>query len=471
MKISIVGGGISGLVCGIYSLKNNDDVTIYEKNDTLGGINQYNYFNNYFIYDKDIPFYEEIGIKDLACLNINNEEDDYLINYKDLYLYKDINKLEKHLKERDINSSKTIDSFIKDIQSAYQYLINYDEPIDLLSFTKKTKFILSRGKSNKILNKHSKENIREYLDMFKDDDLKILLRSVLPSDYPAAYLLIFIAYYQMGKIIKIKNKNEIINALQNKYTSLGGKVKYGTEILKFTYKRSKIVGMWTNSDKYIETDVCICTNDPYNVFKKILEGKHDDRKYTLRYEEYKKYPMYSYLSFVYELKSPINLAHDFILDINKMKIAASTHSYLKISVNENLLNVNIRLNNDDYFFLKVMAKNPKVYDNEITNISQSLQKTIIKSLKNLYDDEDLDVKLSLVSYLDPLMIEKKYNHYQGNVSGFGIIPGNERHISDGRLSGLNALYLASKHNACPAHLLSEMIEAKNVVLRMEKDLK
>ena len=85
MKISIIGGGISGLVSGIYSLKNNNDVTIYEKNDTVGGIDQYNCFSNYFIYDKSIPFYEEIGIKDLSCLKVNYADDDYLINYKDSF--------------------------------------------------------------------------------------------------------------------------------------------------------------------------------------------------------------------------------------------------------------------------------------------------------------------------------------------------------------------------------------------------
>ena len=37
MKVIIVGGGISGLACGIYLAKSNVDVTIYEKNHYSGG--------------------------------------------------------------------------------------------------------------------------------------------------------------------------------------------------------------------------------------------------------------------------------------------------------------------------------------------------------------------------------------------------------------------------------------------------
>ncbi len=471
MKLAIVGGGISGLVSGIFALKKGNEVCIFEKNDNLGGVDIYNNFTNYFIYDANIPFYKEIGIDDLNIYDNKIKDDEYLINYNGIYLYKNINLLEEHLKSKDPSSIKEIDNFIKDIRQFYQYTINYDDPIDLLSFKSKAKFIFSQGKNVKMRNKHNKENIREYVEGFKNEDIKNLLKSILPSDYPIYVLLILIAYYQLGKLFKIDNKLEIVEKLKNKYTSLGGKIRFNSEIYKFTYKYSKVVGLWTGDDKYFAIDACICTNDPYDVFKRILENKHNDRKYMLRYEDYKNYPMYSYLSFTYNFKSTIALDHDFILDIDKIKIATNTHERLKISINNDVLNVNISLNNDDYAYFKILSKNAKTYEREIDTIKKYIQNEIIKRLSDKYDLSDNDIKLSFQSYLDPIIIEKKYNHFQGNVSGFGMLPGNETNISDGRIANIKALYLASGHNSCPCHLLSKMIEAKNVILRLESDLK
>ena len=53
-KIVIIGGGLSGLITGIYLLNRGADVTIVEKNNTLGGKVNYLINENYpfTIYNK-----------------------------------------------------------------------------------------------------------------------------------------------------------------------------------------------------------------------------------------------------------------------------------------------------------------------------------------------------------------------------------------------------------------------------------
>ena len=56
-NIVIIGGGISGLVCGIYSLLEGNNVVIIEKKNQLGGKLNYSDYSNNFPKHSILPFF------------------------------------------------------------------------------------------------------------------------------------------------------------------------------------------------------------------------------------------------------------------------------------------------------------------------------------------------------------------------------------------------------------------------------
>ena len=461
MKVSIIGAGISGLASGIHALNLGHDVTIYEKNAYIGGTLNSSILNKFFIYNKDEAFYKELGLDELDVV-----ESDYLVNYKDLYLYKDLSKLEEHLTSKSAHDIVKIANLIKIVKQCMDYHINYSDALDLLSFSAKMKLLFKQSPNAKIIKKYGSYNIKEYIDDFADKDIADLLLGILPQNYPAYILFLIIAMYAKGELVKLKDENELINKLKDKFISLGGKLKLNSDVNKVEIVKTKVVGIYVNDQNVQKTDAVIACIDPYNLYNRILEGKHPDRSISLRYDDYMNYPLLSNLNLRFNIKEGLSLPHDFVLAFPKTKIATEVRDELQVSYEKDKLDVNIYLNNNDYKYYQILSKNASVYEKEMADTIKKLTKIVEEAIEKTYE---IEAKLKIVDCLGPIDIEKKYNRYQGNVFGFTQIKESETFISDGRLGSLSSIYLSPSWLERPCHNLKKMINARNVVFRMNKD--
>ena len=460
MNVSIIGGGISGLCAGIYAIKKGFNVTIYEKNKYIGGILNENMHDTYLIYDNP-SFYQELGIGDLNLVS-----KPYLTSYKDLYIYQDLDITIESLKNKNINDIDSINKLKEDILKAYEYKFNYDDAFDLLSFTAKTKLFMFLNKNASLIKKYSKISVLDYFNKFQDEDIKSLFLNIIPFYFPVYLLFVYLALYFNNKLLILKDKKELINKLSNYFLSLGGIINTNSNVQKIILSRMSVDKIVIN-DKEIKTDIIIYTADPYYLFTELLSNKYNDRKFMLRYEDYKNYPLTSMISFKYNFKADKEIEEDFIIETDKFKIASSIINKLKIKRDNNQLMINIPINNDDYKYFKILANNKKIYEKEIKDINNIIEKIIISSIKKTYD---INIKLNSIDIIDPLSIEDKYKRYDANISSFGIMKNGETFISDGTLASIKSLYIANGSLNCPSNILDIMINTKNVVRRIEKKL-
>lgn len=462
MKVSIIGAGISGLASGIHALNLGHDVTIYEKNAYIGGTYNSSILNKFFIYNKDEAFYKDLGIDSLDI-----DESDYLVNYKDLYLYKDLTKLEEQFDKKSEHDATKVNNFIKIIKQCMDYHVNFGDALDLRSFSNRMKLLFKQSPNAKIIKKCGHYNIREYLDDFADKDIADLLSGILPTYYPAYVLFLLIAFYAKGELVRLRDENELINKLKNKFISLGGKLKLNSDVNKVEIVRGKATGIYVNDQNCQQTDAIISCIDPYNLYNRILEGKHPDRALSLRYDDYMNYPLLSNLKLRFNIKEGLDLPHDFILAVPKTKIATEVRDELQVSYDKDILDINIFLNNNDYKYYQILSKNSSVYEKEIADTIKVITKLVEEGLEKTYD---IDAKIKAQECLSPIDIEKKYHRYQGNLFGFTQVKNSEIYISDGRISSISGIYLSPSWLERPCHILKKMINAKNLVSRMDKDL-
>ena len=128
-KIIIIGGGITGLCCGIFLLKKGYSVSIYEKNDFAGGCCSGWYKDGIYIDNcmhwltgtnqqtKTFKLWKKVGAISETS-NLHQGDYFYKSVFEDNYieLSKDIDKFHKSMLALSYNDKKEINRFINTVK-------------------------------------------------------------------------------------------------------------------------------------------------------------------------------------------------------------------------------------------------------------------------------------------------------------------------------------------------------------------
>ncbi|MBU2541845.1 MAG: NAD(P)/FAD-dependent oxidoreductase [Candidatus Omnitrophica bacterium] len=263
--VVIIGGGISGLICGCYLAKRGVNTLIVEKNISPGGYCA-SFVRQGFFFDACVCSLSGCGkdgslqriIQELDLKNdlefINYEIRDIVItpNYK-VNLYGSVGKTIGELQRYFPKQEKAIKKFFEKILFS---------PITSLSKMRNTSF---------------KNNLDFY---FTNEELKTILSIVLlgytgvpPSRLStlAAYLLYrdFIfdgGYYPLGGMQKFSN------ALANKFSEFGGTVTLATMVKKIILEDNIARGVILESGKSIFSKVVIAACDLHETFHSLIDA-------------------------------------------------------------------------------------------------------------------------------------------------------------------------------------------------------
>ena len=470
-KVIIIGAGISGLVSGIYCLKNGFDVCIYEKNSFSGGLlvnsiqkNSYNDSFNYFIYNDELKFiYDDIGLNDIQF-----EESEYYLEYNGIYLYKDLKKLEEELISLSQFDIKKVKTFIKAIQEAQKCKLLYDKAIDCMSFFEMIKNSTKMNTNNKIYKKYKGISISKYFSDFHSNEIKSLFQ-FLPEDTSMYVLLFLLAKYTDGSMKKLSiSSKEMIDLIEKKFIELGGKIEFNKSATSIDIKSSKVLGVWFNEKHYVNADIVIGALDANHFYNDLLKSKYKDRKFELMKEDYKTYPMYSLLNFNFNIKGDIdNLSYMFMIDVNRNKFATSIINKLVFTKRKNnIITCNILQSNEDYIYWKLLSKNPSVYNKELNKLVAVVREELKKHLENVYGKQykikDMDCN-TLLDY------EVKYNAFKSCIYSFGFNKSASSFSFDGRVAEVRNLYYTGQWLSNPGGYLNAIINAYYVSDRIKND--
>lgn len=351
-KIIIIGAGISGLCAGCYGQKNGYETEIFETQGTPGGLCTSWNRNGYlidgcidwliglnpdnFIYD----LWNELGIFD----NMKFVHHDYIMHIelegesgKQLILYSDVDKLEKHLLELSPQDAELIKEFTHAVRkSAF--------------FSKTTKTIF--------IDKFAHMTMYEFLQQFKDDFLREALGLCLlpldPKEYCAGGLIYRLSFYNRKDAgWPVGGSLALAKQIESKYGSLGGKINYKSEVDEIIVKDNKAVGIrLTNGSEYY-ADFVISAIDGHKIMFNLLKEKYVN-------DEIKQ---------LYNIKKPLNTSIQVSLGI-ECDLSNEPHG-IAIKLNSPLVAGNL---DSDYLYLKHFC-----YDDIISNQGKSVITSIIKT--------------------------------------------------------------------------------------------
>lgn len=277
-KVIVVGGGIAGLTAGIYARQSGFDAVILEMHSIPGG-NSTSWRRKGYLFEGGMHWL--VGSspdsllhavwKETGALQENNPvyNRDPFITYLDqdgpICLYRDTERLRRHLRETAPNDRKAIDRLIRDIRLFSKVSMPVTD-IKGVQVKRKTvpplKMLPAIAKALPRMNRLNQMSAGEYISQFTHPGLRTLLGAVVNrTDYTATSTLFTLGglsandsgYPKGGSLRMAQN-------MADTFTGLGGVIRYNSRVEKVNVKEGRACGV-TVGGQTLEADAVIVTAD------------------------------------------------------------------------------------------------------------------------------------------------------------------------------------------------------------------
>jgi phytoene desaturase len=274
-KITIIGSGISSLSAAAFLGKAGYDVTILEKNDTIGGrARQYEHdgftFDMgpswYWMPDVFEQFYNKFGYTTADFYTLKRLDPSYQVVWQDgtkSPIPADLNELHDWFESLEKGSSKNLTKFLE--EAAYKYEVGMTD----LVFKPSLKVIefadmrIVKG----LLKLHLLSSFTTYIKKYFSHpkiisllEFPILFLGAMPKDTPALYSLMNYADISLGTWYPMGGMHKFIEAFARIAKENGVTIKTDHEVTKINYQGKKVTSMETKHGTF-DTDILVSGAD------------------------------------------------------------------------------------------------------------------------------------------------------------------------------------------------------------------
>lgn len=317
-RIAIIGSGFSALSAASYLAKDGYEVTIFEKNKTIGGRAR-QFKKDGFTFDMGPTWYWMPDVFERFFADFGKHPSDYYQLEKlnpaySVYFGKNdcitiednLDKICQTFEKEEPGSSKQLKKFIANAQH------NYDVAIRNLVYRPGVSpFELMTPVTIKKINQFFTTIKKDVRKAFKNDRLaKILEFPVLflgakPDHTPSFYSFMNYADFGIGTFHPKKGMFEVIYALEQLAKNLGVTIKTDSPVEKILVSENQATGIISHDQTHI-FDIILSSAD-YHHSETLLEKKH--RQYSEKYWENKIFAPSSLLFYVAFDKKLKNVNH------------------------------------------------------------------------------------------------------------------------------------------------------------------
>lgn len=295
-KVTVLGAGIAGLSTASFLAKAGYDVTILEKNETIGGRAR-QFEVDGFVFDMGpswywMPdvferFYNQFGYTTADFYDLKRLDPSYRIFWED-ETDTDIPASEEKLfawfEQMEPGSSENLKRFLKD--AAYKYDVGmkdlvFKPGLSLLEFADPR---VIKGLFKMHLLSSFSTYIRKY---FKNEkilsllEFPVLFLGATPEETPALYSLMNYADISLGTWYPMGGMYKFVEAFEKIAKEQGVKIHTNQEVVRFEYNGNRISKAITATDEW-ESDIFISGADYHHTDQKLLNG---NANYTKKYWE------------------------------------------------------------------------------------------------------------------------------------------------------------------------------------------
>lgn len=285
-KVVIIGSGISSLSASCFLGREGYDVTIIEKNDSIGGRAR-KFQADGFTFDMGpswywMPevfenFYKQFGHSSSDFYKLKRLDPSYRVFWND-DTYTDVpsnlEELKNWFERNEKGSSDKLVQFLKDAEIKYKVGMEelvFKPSLSLFEFANSKVF---KGLVSMNLFSSFGKFIRSY---FKNEkiiallEFPVLFLGAMPNETPALYSLMNYADIKLGTWYPEGGMHKFIEAFEKIAVENGVKFILNQEVISFEKNEKKVYKVITNKGSF-ETDIVISGADYQHTDKKLLNG-------------------------------------------------------------------------------------------------------------------------------------------------------------------------------------------------------
>ena len=319
-KALVIGSGFSGLSSAAFLSKNGFEVTLVEKNKTVGGrariFHEKGYSFDmgpswYWMPEIFENFFNEFNLKIEDLYDLKQLDPGFKMVFKDkeINLPSSWNEICNLFDKYEENGADKLNKFMDDAQQKYSIGLDflYNSPgvsirelfnPQILKNINKLQLLTSyRNHIKKYFSNEYLINILEFPVLFLGTSAK---------HTPALYSLMAYSGIKQGTFYPIGGFNAVIKSMEKLCLNLGVKIITGNEVKKINIKNKKVVSVSTQNNE-IETDYLIASADYAHVENQLLEKKY--RNYSTEYWNKKNFSPSSLLFYLGVSKKLNKLDH------------------------------------------------------------------------------------------------------------------------------------------------------------------
>lgn len=316
-KVVVIGSGFASLSAACYLAKDGFDVSVYEKNSTVGGRAR-QWIHNGFTFDigpswywmPDIfdKFFKDFGKKTSDYYVLDKLDPAYKIHFEDdvITIGDSMDKICAEFERIEKGSSESLKKFIAEAQENYDIAINKIvlrpglSPIELV--TKET--IVKVDQFFKTISGEVRKRFKNK-KLISTLEFPVLFLGAKPNHTPSFYSFMNFADFGLGTWHPRGGMYEIIKAIHKIALELGVQFSTDTPVRKIRVHHGKVLGI-TLDEIEIDAEVVLSGAD-YHHSESLLDNAY--RQYSDAYWEKKIFAPSSLLFYVGFDKKLENIEH------------------------------------------------------------------------------------------------------------------------------------------------------------------
>ncbi|NND63771.1 MAG: phytoene desaturase [Flavobacteriaceae bacterium] len=317
-KISIIGSGFSSLAAASYLAAENFEVTIYEKNETVGGRAR-QLKKDGFVFDIGPTWYWMPDVFERFFGDFGKKPSDYyhLIKLNPAYsvyfgendyitIEDTLEKICAAFEREEPGSSKKLKGFIKDAKNNYDIAIKdlvYRPGVSPLELVTP----VTIGKIGQFFSTISKEVRKEFKNprLVSILEFPVLFLGAKPSNTPAFYSFMNYADFGLGTFHPKDGMYSVIEGMRDLAIELGVTIHTNSNVEEICVENKKATGLKVNGE--IVTSDIVLSGADYHHTETLLEPSL--RQYSEKYWEKKVFAPSSLLFYVGFSKKLENVDH------------------------------------------------------------------------------------------------------------------------------------------------------------------
>ncbi|MCM1034730.1 MAG: FAD-dependent oxidoreductase [Paludibacter sp.] len=491
-KIAIIGGGIAGLAAGIYAQKTGFESIVYERHTIPGGLVCW-WKRKGFLIDNCVHWltgtrentdiykvWEDVGVlgnnievlRPASFMQVER-------NGQSLNLWRDLNRVRTDMLSLSPEDAPAIEEFIALCRTYNNVVLVADKPLEQQGLLGYAKLIWRMRKVGKVHRIYQYMSIPDYAQRFKHPLIRKFLTVYFPKFYNVSSLFYtFAAFCHDNADLPRGGSKGMVDHMQARYESLGGKLLTGYEANKVNIQQGHAYSVEFSNGETIEADYIVAACDLHYTMQHLLPEECIDRYMTEHFiTAPQKYPTYSSIDLYFAVDHITEtLPCAIVLDIQNLQINGTkiSNAFMKhfnyepdfAPEGKSILQVLITQYGEDYDYWNNLRQNDmQAYKAEKALIAQHIEECLADRFP------ELKGTMQLLDICTPATTYRFCKSYQGALMSFALTPDNEKQTHNGRVQGVSNMYLAGQWLQAPGGTPNAVVTGKFAIQRIIKDHK